>query len=91
MPCIYKIQNKQNGKVYIGQTMSTLSWRLHSQWIGHFTLAFERNSNMRIHKALRKYGKDNFTYEVLEEKLDGTFEEKHQWLDKREIFCLYDR
>ena len=84
MAIIYKIENKVNHKVYIGQSMSTLEWRLNSQWIGHFPLAFERNSKMRVHKALRKYGKDNFTYEVIEERNDGTFEELHNWLDERE-------
>lgn len=84
MPCIYKIQNKSNNKVYIGQTMSTLDWRLNGRWIGHFYMAFEKNSSMRIHRALRKYGKDGFTYEVIEEKYDGTFEEQHKWLNERE-------
>ncbi len=92
MPCIYKIQNKINNKVYIGQTMSTLDWRLNGRWIGHFYMAFEKNSSMQIHRALRKYGKDNFTYEVIEEKHDGTSEEQHQWLNEREKHWikLYD-
>lgn len=88
MAQIYKIQNKENGKVYIGQTMSTLEWRLNSTWIGHFYMAFQKNSNMLIHKALRKHGKDAFTYEVLEENLEGTFEELHKWLDERETYWI---
>lgn len=43
---IYKIQNKLNNKVYIGQSkLASLNDRLNAKWIGHFTRAFEMNSN----------------------------------------------
>lgn len=57
---IYKITNKVNGKVYIGQTRTTLEKR----FLGHC-----RDCNKHQHKfarALRKYGCDQFKIEPIE-------------------------
>lgn len=64
---VYKVTNKINGKVYIGQTIRTLARRKlehfqeikREQKIGKTTVFF--------HNALQKYGSDNFTWEVLKE------------------------
>ena len=58
---IYKITNNINDKSYIGQTTYSLSSRAKT----HMYMA-NKGSNTAIHKALRKYGEDIFTYEVLE-------------------------
>lgn len=91
MACIYKIQHKESGKVYIGQTKKTLDWRLNNNWCGHFALAFKRNSTCYIHCALRKYGKEAFTYEVLEEQSNNDFKDASmmkEWLNEREIYWV---
>lgn len=90
MPCIYKIENKINHKIYIGQTKRTLDWRLNNTWCGHFHKA---NSGCKSYlcNALRKYGKDNFIYEVIEERDSTSFENKQElvnWLNDREIYWI---
>ena len=59
---IYKITNTLNGKMYIGQTNSKLPRR----FSGHVTAA-KGGSTSLIHHAIRKYGKDAFKTELLEE------------------------
>lgn len=90
MPCIYKIQNKINGKIYIGQTKRTLEWRLHNTWCGHFH-KLNSGSKSYLSCALRKYGKENFTYDVIEEKSYDDFENKQalvDWLNSREQYWI---
>lgn len=88
MAIIYKIENKQNGKIYIGQTKRTLDWRLNNSWCGHFHLAFNANSSGYLHTALRKYGKDSFTYEIIEENNNLAKEELKKWLNEREEYWI---
>lgn len=58
---IYKWTNTINGKIYIGQTV-----RPEIRYKRHLDDAFKNDSQFPFHKALRKYGTDNFTYEVIE-------------------------
>jgi group I intron endonuclease len=58
---IYKATNIVNGKVYIGKTTTSL----HIRKQAHFRSAFKKESNYYFHKALRKYGKDSFYWEIL--------------------------
>ena len=69
---IYKITNQINGKSYVGQTTTSLSQRM----------ASHRRANSVIGKAIRKYGWENFSVEVLEE-----CDTKEQ-LNEREIFWI---
>lgn len=59
---IYKITNIINGKIYIGQTIYPLSYR----FTNHISDA-KNNRGYAIASAIRKYGKENFTIELLEE------------------------
>lgn len=91
MALIYKLQNKTNNKVYIGQTKFSLEYRLTNKLCGHFVRAFEQNCRSALHAALRKYGKDNFIYEVIEERSNDSFtsdEQMHEWLDNREVYWI---
>lgn len=77
---IYKIINKVNGKIYVGQTIKSLKERFqkHCQ---RTTKKDKYHLNMAIKKAIRKYGKDNFTIELIEEvKVDK--------LDEREVYWI---
>ena len=69
---IYKITNQINGKAYIGQTTTSLSQRMASR----------RRANTVIGKAIRKYGWENFSVEVLEEC------DMKEELNEREIFWI---
>jgi len=55
---IYKVKNKVNGKIYIGQTTRTLKCRMKEH--------INDQRKYYLHNALRKYGKENFQWEVLE-------------------------
>lgn len=66
MAIIYKITNTTNNKAYIGATIHPLEDR----WGRHLSAAFNDDSQMAIHKALRKYGKEVFKIEVLHEDPD---------------------
>jgi group I intron endonuclease len=59
---IYKITNLINGKLYIGLTKYTAKRR--------FKEHCKPSSNMLIGKSIQKYGKHNFTIEVLEQVND---------------------
>jgi len=54
---IYKISNTINSKIYIGQTTKSLKKRWSDHYYGNRTT---------ISKAIRKYGKDNFSIELID-------------------------
>lgn len=59
MTCgIYKIENLINGKIYIGQSIE-----IEKRWKKHLAA----QDDFLIHKAIRKYGKNNFNFTILEE------------------------
>lgn len=55
---IYKITNKINSKVYIGQTVRTLEERISEH---------RRNKNCIMYKAFEKHGFRNFKFEIIDE------------------------
>lgn len=59
MTGIYKITNKINGKSYIGQSIN-----IKKRWENHKCM--NGNKEYPIYRAFRKYGIDNFEFEVLE-------------------------
>lgn len=62
---IYKYTNKINNKVYIGQSIN-----LEKRKYTHKSSAFNEKANdynSQFHKAVRKYGLENFSYEVVVE------------------------
>ena len=61
---IYKITNTINGKSYIGQTIQNVKERFYQHCA---TKCSKAVSNKAIHRAIKKYGKSNFTVEVIEE------------------------
>lgn len=67
---IYIITNIVNQHRYVGMTSKPLSVR----WSTHKADA-RRNVQWRLHKAIRKYGEDKFTVELLEECNVSSLEE----------------
>ncbi len=59
---IYKVENKINYKAYVGQTIGNLDKRR----IGHMSRVC-KGCNFPFHNAIRKYGKGNFDWEIIDE------------------------
>ena len=72
---IYKITNKVNGKVCIGQTSFTTAVR----WQRHLEKLYD--SELPLYRAMRKYGVENFQVECLEEC-------NNEKLDEQEIYHI---
>ena len=86
MSCgIYKIENLKNGKCYIG-----CSKNIEHRWIAHKSesiLDYNPQYNYPIHRAFRKYGLDNFSFEILEEVDEQVlFEREKLWIQKYQSF-----
>lgn len=66
MSCgIYKITNNINNKIYIG-----LSVNIETRMYNHYWSAFrpkDAEYDSYLSRAIRKYGKENFSYEIIEE------------------------
>ena len=69
---VYKITNLLDGKIYVGQTIRTLERRFKEH----------TEADSLIGKAIRKFGIENFSSEILE-----TCQTKNQ-LNEREIFWI---
>lgn len=75
---IYKITNKINGKSYVGQSTNIFNrWDKHRWQI--------KSGDKPLYKAFRKYGIENFTFEILEQC-------PKEKLDEREVYwtSFYD-
>jgi group I intron endonuclease len=77
MGYIYKITNRVNQKVYIGQTTQHYTHR----WSNHTSESVYKKDDYPLYRGFNKYGLDNFDFEVLEEC-------RNDILDEREIFYI---
>ena len=59
---IYKITNNFNGYSYIGQSVD-----IKRRWYEHSKISTHKNEMYCFQNALKKYGVENFTFEILEE------------------------
>ena len=77
---IYKITNKLNCKVYIGQTIQK---NPRSRWRNHvFEAKHNKTTQCVVDKAIAKYGEENFDFSIIE--MHHTLEE----LNQAEIKCI---
>ena len=80
MGLIYKITNKINGKAYIGKTTQDLKKRMNKHY----------NSVDKdiFHTDFRKYGKENFEVEILEDSIaDDLLDDKETYYIKKFNTC----
>ena len=72
---IYKIENKVKGKIYIGQSNN-----IQRRFQEHQTKG--ASSRIPVDVAIQKYGKDNFTYTVIEETtIDKLNQAEEFWIN----------
>jgi len=78
---VYKITNSVNGKIYVGQTIRNLERRFKEHCIKEGCPIF--------FKAIKKYGKENFNTEVIEEcrDTDELNEKEIYWIQKLNSQC----
>lgn len=76
MGIIYKATNKINRKSYIGQTTLSLKTRKRQ----HFRAI---NDKYYFHNALKKYGQENFKWEIIEEAENYKLNEKEIYYIKK--------
>lgn len=78
---IYKIQNLINGKIYIGQSV-----HIQARFNQHKNEA--KNGNTRpLYNAIRKYGIENFSFEIIEECSKEMLNEREiYWIKKYDSF-----
>lgn len=75
-PYIYRIENRLNGKVYIGKTLFDVKKR----WSEHCRDCRKDNiKNRPLYAAMRKYGVENFEVTIVEECSDKDLSEKEKY------------
>ena len=74
---IYKYENKINHKVYIGQTVDLVNRKSCHK----YKATFEKN---KFYNAVRKYGWDNFDFDIIAQVEVGTSQEICKVLDALE-------
>ena len=75
---IYKITNIINNKCYIGQSRN-----IHNRWHDHKTVnSKDKEYEYPLYRAFRKYGLNNFTFEIIE------FVDDVSLLNEREIYWI---
>lgn len=80
---IYKIENKANGKVYIGQSVNYINRK------SYHLKALERGDHFSKHlqASYDKYGCDNFEISIIEEVKDSDITERESyWISKLESY-----
>lgn len=76
---IYKITNQVNGKTYVGKTKNRPLTRF-----GEHKNDAKRGSDLPIHRAMRKYGMENFIFEIIDTA------ETHEELKVKEFKWIRD-
>lgn len=85
---IYKITNKINGKIYIGQASCFVGsnnnrWGSLGRWKSHVSEAIKNNDDhcVLLNNAIRKYGQDNFDIKTI---YKGNFSE----INDKEVYYI---
>lgn len=75
---IYIIKNSVNNKIYIGQTTQNVEDRFKQH-----LKCLKSNQKQVISKAIKKYGKDKFSFEILEKNISS-----YKELNERETYFI---
>ena len=85
MAYIYCIKNNINGKCYVGKTLKSPKERFSE----HLYDAYKpTEENRPLYRAIKKYGEDNFSLQILEECADELASEREMWyIEKLETYA----
>ena len=78
---IYKITNQLNNKCYIGQTTD-----YKRRFQEHKNLGYSIEENKLLYYAIKKYGIENFSFEVIEDKTSKYNEREKYWIQYYDSF-----
>lgn len=73
---IYKIENLNNGKVYIGQSIHP-----HRRLVEHMYMARHHLDDLPIHLAIAKYKEEAFSFTIIEEGVENYNEREAYWIN----------
>ena len=78
---IYKITNQLNNKCYIGQTTD-----YKRRFQEHKNIGYGIEENKLLYYAIKKYGIENFSFEVIEDKTSKYNEREKYWIQYYDSF-----
>ena len=83
---IYVITNTINNKQYVG-----LSKNCYKRWADHYSKCYTSNKEDDIekvlYKAMRKYGRENFTFQIIEECPEEQLSDREKyWIEKLDTY-----
>lgn len=84
---IYKITNKENNKVYVGQSVD-----IERRWKQHINSSFgeKEDSDTEFHRSIRKNSINAFEWEILEEcKVEELNEKEKNWIKELNSITPY--
>lgn len=84
---IYKCECLKTDKVYIGQTIQKFEERKGC----HIKDSYDKNCigyNYHFHRAIRKYGIENFTWEIISKIEESSRDRLQEILDKQEVYYI---
>lgn len=77
---IYKFENKLNGKIYIGQSRC-----IERRYADH---VYCKTPMYELDRAIKKYGIENFNYDILETFNTSNLDEVNKWMNEREEYYI---
>lgn len=78
---IYKIENLVNGKIYIGQAVNLQRRIREHKLVSRYNNPKNSEYNFALSRAIRKYGLNNFSFNIIEEC-------KQEELDDKECYWI---
>ena len=74
---VYKITNNITGDFYIGSSKN-----IEKRWVEHGSPSVHKqHPNSKLYKSMAQYGRDNFTFEIIE-KTDNLKEREQYYIEK---------